>query len=312
MKLFAVIFASLLATAPFARAEETTPTSAAGDPAAASVDAAPAGQPVDAIVQEEPTDESDPGGSDIDDILDSDEKTSSVGDEKKAMREGTEDEGTPKQVEIPPAKRKVIKVLQPKTFLKLGRFEVMPHVGGVTNDPFIRRIMFGAAVAYHPTELFGVELMGGFAPDLGTADYKAVTKQILAANQVSPEISRMMAYGLVNLNFSPFYGKVATFGRNSIIFDFYGTFGTGIVYTVDDLEVTQQTTDQKAIATERQVHPALSFGGGIRVMFGRVGGIRFEVRDISYIGVLQSTQLELKNNLSLMAGASLFFGRRVE
>lgn len=294
MKLFAVILASLLAAAPVARAEEPVQPP----------------QAVDGVAQEEPEDESDPGGSDIDDILDSDEKSSTVGEEKKSMREGTEDEGTPKQIEVPPPRRKVIKVLQPKTFLKLGRFEVMPHIGGVTNDPFIRRIMFGAAIGYHPTEIFGVELMGGFSPDLQDGDYKAVTKQILAANQVSPEISRMMAYGLVNLNFSPFYGKVAVFGRNSIIFDFYGTFGTGIVYTVDDLEVTQQQTDQKALETERQVHPALTFGGGVRVMFGRVGGIRFEVRDISYIGVLQSTQLELKNNLSLMAGASIFFGRR--
>jgi hypothetical protein len=81
---------------------------------------------------------------------------------------------------------------------------------------------------------------------------------------------------------------------------------------LDDLEVTQQTTDERALATERQVHPAISFGGGIRAMFGRTGGIRFEVRDISYIGVLQSTQLELKNNLAIIAGASIFFGRRGE
>ncbi|HMV65316.1 MAG TPA: outer membrane beta-barrel domain-containing protein [Myxococcota bacterium] len=293
MKLIAVILASLLAAAPTARADDAQPP------------------PLDPVAQSGP-DESEPDDSDIDDILAPDDQSSTVGEEKREMRAGTEDATAPKQVEIPPPRRKVIKVLQPKTFLKLGRFEFMPHIGGVTNDPFIRRVMFGGAIAYHPTEIFGIELMGGFSPNLGDADHKAVTKQILSANQVSPEISRMMAYGLLNLNFSPFYGKVAVFGRNSIIFDFYGTFGTGIVYTVDDLEVTQQTLDQKALATERQVHPALSFGGGVRVMFGRVGGIRFEVRDISYIGVLQATQLELKNNLSLMAGASLFFGRRVE
>ena len=254
----------------------------------------------------------DPEGTDIDDILGPSEPgTSSVGEEKRDMREGTAEEGTEK-VTIPPATKRTIKVLQPKTFLKLGRFEITPHVGGVTNDPFIRRILFGANVGYHASEIFEVELMGGFSPNLGASDQKSVTKQILLANQVSPEISRMEAYALVNANISPIYGKAATFGRNSIIFDFYGTFGTGIVYTVDDLEVTQQTDDERALATERQVHPAISFGGGIRAMFGRTGGIRFEVRDISYIGVLQSTQLELKNNLAIIAGASIFFGRRGE
>lgn len=271
---------------------------------------APASAPADGVAAEEPEEEG--SGTDIDDILGPEEPGSStVGEEKREIREGTDAAETEKVV-IPPPKKRTIKVLQPKTFLKLGRFEVTPHIGGVTNDPFIRRVMFGAHVGYHATEIFEIELMGGFSPDLKEGDYKAVTKQILTANQVSPEISRMMGYALANANISPFYGKVATFGRNSIIFDFYGTFGAGIVYTVDDLEVTQQDQDEKALATERQVHPAISFGGGIRVMFGRTGGIRFEVRDISYIGVLQSTQLELKNNLALMAGASIFFGRRAE
>jgi len=196
--------------------------------------------------------------------------------------------------------------------VKVGRFEGTIYAGGVTNDPFIRRVLVGLDFGYHVTEIFSVELQGSFSPDLGAGDHKAVTKQIIAANQVSPEISRMMSHATLNFNFSPFYGKVATFGRNSIIFDLYGTFGTGIVYTQDDLELTDQVDDPKAQATQNQIHPALTFGGGARIMFGKVAGIRFEVRDLSYINVLESTQLELKNNLMLMGGISLFFGRRME
>lgn len=250
---------------------------------------------------------------DLGDILGEDEppKDSSVRTERESLEAEAEKEERVK-VDVPEGKRKVIKVLQEKSFVKVGRFEGVIFGGGITNDPFIRRIMFGLDLGYHVTEIFEVELQASFSPDLGAGDHKAVTKQIIAANQVSPEISRMMTHATLNVNFSPFYGKLATFGRNSIIFDLYGTFGTGIVYTSDDLELTEQTDDPKATATQNQVHPALTFGGGARVMFGKVAGIRFEVRDLSYINVLESTQLELKNNLMLMGGVSIFFGRRME
>jgi outer membrane beta-barrel protein len=261
--------------------------------------------PVVASAQEDP--------DDLGDILgeDTPPKDSSVRTEREALEsEGEKEERV--KVDVPEGKRKVIKVLQEKSFVKVGRFEGVIFGGGITNDPFIRRILFGLDLGYHVTEIFQVELQGSFSPDLDTGDHKAVTKQIIAANQVSPEISRMMAHATLNVNFSPFYGKLATFGRNSIIFDLYGTFGTGIVFTQDDLELTEQTDDPKATATQRQIHPALTFGGGVRVMFGKVAGIRFEVRDLSYINVLESTQLELKNNLMLMGGVSIFFGRRME
>ena len=164
---------------------------------------------------------------------------------------------------LPPAKRKVIKTLQPKFFLKLHRFEFTPFVGMVTNDPFIRRIMFGGDVAYHFTELFAFELQGSFDPNFGQGDWKPITHQITGANQVSPEISRMMWHMTGNFNFSPFYGKLATVGRNTIMFDIYGTFGAGVVGTADDLELIGNAGDPRAEATRTQVHPTLTFASSL-------------------------------------------------
>ena len=250
----------------------------------------------------------------LDDILgdDGDDAEDSVREEREKLEEEAEKETKPEKIDVSTSKRRTIKTLQPKDFLKIRRFELVPYAGIVTNDPFIRRILFGANLGYHVTEVFGLEVQGSFSPNFKRGDWKPITQQIIEANQVSPEISRMMWHATLNLNFSPFYGKVATLGTNSIIFDIYGTFGAGVVGTEDDLEVIQKENDEKARVTQSQVHPALTFGAGLRVAFNRTFAIRFEVRDISYIGVLESTQLELNNNLALMLGASIFFGRRSE
>jgi outer membrane beta-barrel protein len=233
---------------------------------------------------------------------------STVAEEKKGLATATETE----EVALPPSKRKVIKVLQPKQFLKIGRFEAMPMVGIVTNDPFIRRILFGAAFAYHPTEVLGIEVQGAYAPNFGRGDWKNVTKQIFDSNELSPQISRMIATGTVNFTFSPLYGKVATLGRNTIIFDIYGVLGAGFVFTQDDLELLEGVGDPKAEATANQVHPAITFGGGLRVALSKLFALRLEARSISYIGVIDSVNLELKNNLTIQIGGSFFFGRRIE
>lgn len=250
---------------------------------------------------------------DLDDILGTSSDSSSVRQERRDIeREAATDDGQI-EVQLPEAKKKLIRILQPKTFLKIGRFEFVPQVGVVTNDPFIRRIMFGAALGYHFTEVFELELQGSFAPNFQEGDWKAITKQITAegANQVAPEISRQMWHLTLNFNYSPFYGKVAT-RKGSIVFDVYASFGTGIVGTLDDLALIGNEDVPEAVYTERQVHPALSLGGGLRIAFNRTFALRLEGRTISYIGVLESRKLELKNNLTVILGASIFFGRRFE
>lgn len=246
----------------------------------------------------------------LDDILndgagDSDDNT--VRDEREALEDDADREDDKPETQLVPAKRKVIKILQPKSFMKIGRFEAEPYVGFVTNDPFIRRYLFGANVAYHPTEIFGIELSGTFSPDFGDLDKKPITTQITEENQVTPDISKITWYATLNLTFSPIFGKLAVIDRTVINFDVFGTFGAGVVGTDDDLEVLQKTEDEFALASEKQIHPALTFGGGLRIIFSKAFALRFEGRGLSYIEVIEGTTLELKNNVTLLIGASIFF-----
>jgi outer membrane beta-barrel protein len=204
-------------------------------------------------------------------------------------------------------RKRIIQTLQRKTFMKIDRFEGGVMGGFVTNDPFINRYLVNGSLAYHVTEIFAVEANGSFSPDFGTGDYKPITQQIITENEVTPDISKIQFYASGNFQFSPIYGKVAV-GEGSIInFDIYGVFGAGVVNTRDDLVALGKEDEDQAIVTAAQFHPTLNFGGGARVIFSESFAARVEGRGLSYIEVLESTTLEMKNNFTLLAGVSFFF-----
>ena len=242
-------------------------------------------------------------GDEIDDLLnDVAPKEETVKDEKAALKT----EPTLETAEED-RKKRLIKTLQQKDFIHKGRYEIAPGVGYVTNDPFINRYLLGAGLTYHVTEVFGVEFRGTFSPDFGEGDWKPITHQIIDENSVTPDISKIEWFGDFNFQYSPIYGKVAVSGRRIVMFDIFGAFGTGIVNTRDDLVALDKATDPVAIATEKQFHPTLNYGGGLRVILSRSFAFRFETRGMSYVEVIQSSTLEMKNNVMLLGSASIFF-----
>ena len=258
----------------------------------------------------------DDSGSEDDELRDimggSDEETAA--EETAALRSGEtgDNVGARNEEEIllleEEGKEKlVIKTIQRTNFLKLGRLEFSPHAAFVANDPFLNRYIVGAGLGYHITEVFAVEGNFDFAPDLGDGDWKPLTTQLVEENSVSPDISKLTLAGNLTFQYSPIYGKLAVVGNNIILFDLYGAFGMGLVQTSDDLEALQATDDPRAQATENQWHPTTNFGGGLRIIFGENIAARIEGRSLVYIETVNSTTLEMKNNLILQASAAFFF-----
>jgi outer membrane beta-barrel protein len=195
----------------------------------------------------------------------------------------------------------------PKSFLKLGRFEAVPNVGFVTNDPFLNRYMIGVGLGYHLTEIFAIEGNLAYSPDLGRGDWKPITEQLVDKNHVSPDISKLQLVANGTFLFSPIYGKVALNGNRIINFDIYGAFGMGVTQTVDDLEALQAEGEEIAMATEVQFHSTTNFGGGARVVFNETVCVRVDGRSLIYIETVNSTTLEMKNNFILTGGVGFFF-----
>ncbi len=248
----------------------------------------------------------------LDDLLNEDDAEQTVKEEQEEVieeeapiTEETSDVVLPGEA----AERRIIKTLQRKNFLKLGRVEWTTGPAFVANDPFLNRYIVGSGLAYHLTEIFAMELNLGFSPDLGEADWKPLTDQLVNNNHVSPDISKLTYFGNATFAFSPIYGKAAVLGRNIINFDIFGAFGMGATRTVDDLEALQKVGDPVAEATQYQVHPTTNFGGGLRVIFNESTAVRIEGRSLIYIETVDSTTLEMKNNFIVQTGLSLFFPR---
>ena len=149
-----------------------------------------------------------------------------------------------------------------------------------------------------------------FSPDLGDADYKSVTTQLIDENNVSPDISKLTLFGSATFLFSPIYGKVAVVGREIINLDIFGAFGMGVVRTGESLEALDtEEGDARASATLYQTHPTTNFGGGARIIFGENLAFRLDGRSMVYIETVNATQLEMKNNFLLQGSMSVFFPR---
>ena len=274
-----------LSLAGFARAEERP----ADPPVAVQAEAA------DGVAQDEGDDDDDSPEDSVRAERDSVKK----GDAASTALPGEEDK-----------RRRIIKTIQKKNFMKIHRYEVGPSLGFVANDPFLNRYIIGGVFDYHLTEVFAAELQLGYAPILGAGgdsdpDWKPLSKQLLLKNSVSPDISKLTAHGSLALVFSPIYGKAAV-GRKIIAFDIFGYFGLGVTATQDDL-VALQNTDDSAVATQNQVHPTTIVGGGARVAFSEGVAARIEGKSMSYIETVNSTTLEMKNNFVVQASVSFFF-----
>lgn len=287
---------------------KTLTLAALGTLAAGMAHAAPplgtSGDPTDALAQDD---------DELDDILG--ERDKSAAEERRALEEGRTDVIGEKNKDAldqdsgPERERQPIKVLQKKTFLKLGKVEVGPHLGFVSNDPFINRYIFGANVGYHFTEVLSAELAGSFSPDFGEGDWKPITDQIINNNKVSPDISKIIWVVNATAQFSPIYGKLAVLGGQIIIFDIYGLFGMGVTGTQDDITAIGcdgAPENDPCQLTASQVHPTTTIGGGFRVAFSDSFAARIEARSLSFIETLNGTSLEMKNNLIIQASATFF------
>ena len=250
-------------------------------------------------------------------------ETETVASEREAVESGDIDDRVGVQGEeiielTEDQKKRLIKTLERKNFLKLGRWEATPTLGAVTNDPFLRRYLGGVGLAYHITEIFAVEGMVGFSPNLapdedtGEAcndpDWKPLTCQLVSENHVSPDISKLTLFYNGTFQFSPIYGKVALNGRRIINFDIFGSFGMGATHTQDDLNALgADQNDEKATNTANQIHPTTNFGGGARIILNESFALRVDGRSLVYIETVNSTTLEMKNNFILTGSLSIFF-----
>ena len=164
-------------------------------------------------------------------------------------------------------------------------------LGNVINDPFLNRYLFIAGYTHYLRKTFNVKLNAKYSPDLGDADWKPLTKQLVEENGISPDISKMGLMVSAAMGFEPY--NVYVSGRR-LTFGFTG--GMGIIQTVDDLSALQAEEDERAQSTQVQFHPMAIYGPYFLMDLGKVG-VSFNLTSKIHIETVNGTTLEMKNNL---------------
>lgn len=220
-------------------------------------------------------------------------------------------------------KKRVVKVIQKRFFMKSGRLEILPQFVYVGNDHFIRRIGAGLDLDIHINDLLAIEIDLSYMPDLGESDYKALTRQFQYEQQVVPDISRLMFLGAVNAQISPIFGKVELGTLRVINYDIYFSAGFGVGYSRDDTAIVHSPCDEFETVADRkanvdlgcdyvdQMHPVTNFGGGLRVVFNDWIGVRLDARQYTHIEQVYreaeaDVGLEMKQNFMVSIGASIW------
>jgi len=211
-------------------------------------------------------------------------------------------------------RKRIIKVVQRKHFMKLHRLEAtVPSVGIVTNDPFLRRIIFSGKFEFHLTEITSIGAYLAFSPNLGESDLKQLTSKLQHQKEVVPDISRIVFCGIFDLGFSPIFGKVELGATKIINYDLYIAPGIGVLYTQDDEDLIAKTPEGEPYF--KQIHPVTSIAFGFRIAFNEWFGVRVEARLLTHIEQVHredGMNLEMKNNFVVAFGPSFFLPPRMK
>jgi len=216
--------------------------------------------------------------------------------------------------------------IENRFFLKANRFEIAPVLGYVPNNPFARRYVGGALLAYHISESIAAEGAILYSPDLGQDDLKGLTSTLVQiAHQGDPDagfqqpVEKMTLGATFALRWAPVYGKINLLGERVLNFDFYGTLGLGLLSRAEYYATYNEQWDgSDSVVTlsppqSTYTVPA-NIGIGFDFFVSQSVAIKLDARSYLYIGNQpdyvpnDDTELgkRLYNNFIASAGVSIF------
>jgi outer membrane beta-barrel protein len=212
-------------------------------------------------------------------------------------------------------------------FLKANRFEIAPVLGYVPNNPFARRYVGGALLAYHISESIAAEGAILYSPDLGQDDLKGLTGTLVQiAHQGDPDagfqqpVDKMTLGATFALRWAPVYGKINLLGEQVLNFDFYGTLGLGLLSIAEyyatyneEWGVSSDSVVALSPATSKYTVP-VNVCIGFDFFVSQSVALKLDARSYMYIGRQPDYDPEsddelgsrLYNNFIASAGVSIF------
>ncbi|GEM_PF-567951 len=159
--------------------------------------------------------------------------------------------------------RKSVRVFQQKHLVKAGRLELL--VGGAMGigDSLVQNYNADVGLLFHVSDRLAVGISGSKVFAQKTEHFESIQRNF----GLFPERSFVQGSGFVEAQYSPVFGKFASFGLAVLQLDGY------LVAAVGGLRTTT-TVDYK---------PAFQFGGGFRIHMLRAVTLSFELRDMVFV-----------------------------
>jgi outer membrane beta-barrel protein len=190
-------------------------------------------------------------------------------------------------------------VVQRKYTRKNWRFELTPVTFGGIPFGTVRNSLFGgASLTLHANDWLGLELFNfeysktffsSFASDINNNIAPGSTQA-----PIEPSYQKLLYFLTTGLQFTPFYGKGATFSHYIAYLEPYFALGAGIAVTESNLYVTY--------------YPAV----GIRAFFREWLSMKVELRDYMYtentttLTAGATTSSAFRNNWAVMVSLSFW------
>lgn len=155
-----------------------------------------------------------------------------------------------------------VRVFQQRYLVKTHRVELLLGGAASLNDPWVQHYAVNAGLLFHLNEQWSI---GGNASRFFGGD-TAAFKNVQENYGLFPEKSEIQGGGFGEIQYSPVFGKFASFGLAVLQVDAYVLVGGGALRT-------SRNADIKA---------AGQFGGGVRIHTLRWLTLALEVRDILF------------------------------
>jgi outer membrane beta-barrel protein len=201
-----------------------------------------------------------------------------------------------------------------RLLLVKNRFEITPSFESTINADFRHVVGGGAKLEYHLSDMLSFGAVGIFATSLDTGLVKKIMPTLEESvdnntrepsqNEFEQHLNEMPIHGAAYVSLTPWYGKLAAFGKAFVNFDFY--FQAGVSFatlksncdeeaicndthpgTVDDTDPDNPILPDENPNNDPPLNDGarvgLYLGGGIHVFMNEFIAIDFTVRDYAFV-----------------------------
>ena len=171
------------------------------------------------------------------------------------------------------AKKREVKIIQKRLFMKDSRHEFTIFSGVIPNDEFFSYFPIGGRYDYYFQEDFALEIFGSYLVQVNSELQDFLEETSL--EQIFVEIPQALEWlAGASILWSPLHGKFGAFTTKLVHFDVYLAFGAGIIGTkVVDADTREESS---------KFDPSANIGLGVRLYLTDLVSLRFDYRQYFY------------------------------